>query len=94
MKGREFLKAGLRVNIASFDEDEIAQKVKYIRSNPEFQERVSCLKEAIDRTDGPKTASTCIEWVARSKRPLSRPAGFPLTITKDNLVELLSMANH
>jgi MGT family glycosyltransferase len=90
----EYLKAGLRVNIASFDEDEIAQKVKYIRSNPEFQERVSCLKEAIDRTDGPKTASTCIEWVAHNKRPLFRPAGFPLTITKDNLAELLSIANH
>lgn len=90
----EYLKAGLRVNIASFDEDEITQKVKYIRSNPKFQERVSCLKEAIDQTDGPKTASACIEWVARHKRLLSRPAGFPLTVTKDNLAALLSKTHH
>lgn len=88
----EYLKAGLRVNIASFDEEEIAQKVNYIRSSPELHERLSHLKEAIDKTDAPKTASACIEWVARHKKPLSRPAGFPLTITKDNLVALLSEA--
>jgi MGT family glycosyltransferase len=89
----EYLKAGLRVNITGFDEDEIAQKVKYIRHHSEFQERLSCLKQAIDRTDGPKTASTCIEWVARNEKPLSRPVDFPLTITKDNLAALLSGIN-
>src|SRR5574341_313984 len=88
----EYLKAGLRVNIASFDEEEIAQKVKHIRSHPEFQERLSCLKEAINQTDAPRTASACIEWVASCKKLLSRPVGFPLTITKDNLAALLSGA--
>ena len=34
-----------------------------------------------------------IEWVARHQRPLSRPLGFPLTITRDNLAALLSEAN-
>jgi MGT family glycosyltransferase len=87
----EYLKVGLRLNIKDFTAQELRQKVDQIKNNPGFQQRASLLKEAIAQTDGCSTSSACIQWLTRHRRPLNRPEGFPITITKDNLHDLLSV---
>lgn len=84
----EYLKVGLRLDIKKFTADEIRQAVNQIRSHSTFSCRAETVKSAIDQTDGPKTAAACIEWLNRYKKPLERPVGFPLTITK-NLIAAL-----
>jgi MGT family glycosyltransferase len=86
----EYLKVGLRLNIKDFTAQELRQKVDQIKNNPEFQQRASLLKGAIAQTDGCSTSSACIQWLAHHRRPLNRPEGFPITITKDKLHDLLS----
>jgi MGT family glycosyltransferase len=84
----EYLKVGLRININHFDENEIKAKVNTIRTNQQFHQRAIELKEALEKTDGSKTASKLIEFVAQTGKPLLRPKGFPLTITIDNRSQL------
>jgi MGT family glycosyltransferase len=83
----EYLRAGLRINIDHFDERELATKVNAIRTNPEYQKRVLELKEGLGKTDGARTASELIQWVAQKRKPLTRPKGFPLTIRIDNIAQ-------
>lgn len=85
----EYLGAGLRVNIKDFDEDELKTKVQTIRTNQEFQKRVTQLKEALAKTDGAKSASELIQWVAKKGKPLIRPEGFPATVTIDNYLQII-----
>jgi MGT family glycosyltransferase len=85
----EYLDVGLRVDIQQFDATEIYHKVQTIRTTPGFQARAHALQQAIAKTDGPFSASTCIQWVARHRQPMLRPQGFPLTVTRENLPELI-----
>ncbi len=84
----EYLGAGLRVDINNFDERELKNKVDKIRTTQDFKNRVLELKEALGKTNGAKTSSALIAWVAKTKKPLIRPKGFPLTVTIDNYLEL------
>jgi UDP:flavonoid glycosyltransferase YjiC (YdhE family) len=88
----EYLKVGLRLDIKRFTGDEIRRAVERIRTDSTFSFRAKEIKAAIDRTDGPQTASDCIEWLNRNKRPLHRPPGFPLTVTKDDMSTLTTEA--
>lgn len=87
----EFLGVGRRININQLDKDKIRQVIREIRTHPSFVARVAAVKQAICQTSGLVTASRCIGWVARHGKPLHRPSGFPLTITTDNLDQLLNM---
>jgi MGT family glycosyltransferase len=89
----EYLGVGLRLNIMNFNAQELRQKVEQIKNNPGFQQRALLLKEVIAQTDGCSTSSTCIQWLARNRSPLSRPEGFPVTITRENLNDLLSVVH-
>ena len=89
----EYLKVGLRLDIKRFTVEEIRQTVERIRKDSTFSFRAKEIKAAIDRTDGPQTASDCIEWLNHTKRPLHRPPGFPLTVTKDDMAALTTSAN-
>ncbi len=86
----EYLGVGLRLNIMDFNAQELRQKVEQIKNNPGFQQRASLLKEAIAQTDGCSTSSGCIQWLAYHRRPLTRPEGFPITITRENFHDLMS----
>lgn len=87
----EFLDVGRRINIKQLDKSNIRQVIGEIRAHPSFLERVAAIKQAINQTNGLVTASRCIGWVARHRKPLHRPIGFPLTITTDNLGQLIEM---
>lgn len=85
----EYLQVGLRLNIHNFDEQEVKTKVNAIRVDKNFQKRATQLKEALAQTDGAKSASELIQWVAQQGKPLLRPPEFPLTVTKDNRAQLV-----
>ncbi|MBI3360323.1 MAG: hypothetical protein HY023_04355, partial [Chloroflexi bacterium] len=87
----EFLGVGRRINIQQLDKSKIRQAIEEIRAHPSFLERAAAIQQAISQTNGLVTASHCIEWVARHRKPLHRPSGFPLTITTDNLGQLMDM---
>jgi MGT family glycosyltransferase len=85
----EFLGVGRRMSIKQLDKSKLRQAIGEIRMHPEFLERAAAIKQAINQTNGLVVASHCIGWVARHRKPLYRPSGLPLTITKDNLGQLL-----
>jgi UDP:flavonoid glycosyltransferase YjiC (YdhE family) len=85
----EFLQVGLRLDLAELSEDAVRQKVQQIRFNRLFQDNAMRAKEALDQTDGPRIASACVDWIARNRRPLNRPEGFPVTITSTAVASLL-----
>lgn len=87
----EFLGVGRRINIKQLDKGKIRQAIGEIRANPSFLEKCAAIQQAIGQTNGLVTASHCIGWVARHRKPLHRPSGFPLTITSDNLGQLMDM---
>jgi MGT family glycosyltransferase len=87
----EFLGVGRGINIKQLDEGKIRQAIREIRANPSLLEKCANIKLTIGQANGPATASHCIGWVARHKKPLHRPSGFPLTITTDNLGHLIEM---
>lgn len=87
----EFLGVGRRINIKQLDKNTIRQAIGKIRAQSSLLKRAAGVKQAIGQANGLVTASHCIEWVARHRKPLRRPRGFPLTITTDNLGRLLDM---
>lgn len=87
----EFLGVGRRINLKQLDKSKIRRAIGEIRAHPSFLERVAAIKQAISQTNGLVTASHCIEWVARHRKPLHRSSGFPLTITTDNLGQLMDI---
>jgi MGT family glycosyltransferase len=88
----EYLEAGLWAEIESFSEEEIASKVLQIKNHKAYQEKAQYYQKKIEETQGPVTASSLIAWVARHQKPLTRPHNFPLTVTSDNLRELLRVS--
>lgn len=87
----EFLGVGRRIHIKQLDKSTVRQAVGEIRAQPSFLKRAVAIKQAIGQANGLVTASHCIEWVAHHGKPLHRPKGFPLTITTDNLGQLLDV---
>lgn len=87
----EFLGVGRRISMNQLDKSKIRQAIGEIREQPSFLERLAAIKQAISQTNGLVSASRSIEWVALHRKPLHRPSGFPLTITTDNLGQLLDI---
>ncbi len=84
----EYLGAGRRVDIAQFEPESLRALVEEIRVTPAFRERSLAIARAIAAAQGLPTASRCIEWVGRNRRPLQRGAGVPLTITPNEWSQL------
>lgn len=80
----EYLGVGARLNIKTFNEEELKTKVNNIKTNLEIQNNLAKIKQELEKTDGAKTASFLIEWLVKNKKPLIRPDNFPLTVTKSN----------
>jgi MGT family glycosyltransferase len=85
-----YLGAGLKLDIDNFSEEDLWQKVDEIRKNPNFKPNCEKIKNAVNKTDGPRIASKCIQWVIERRTSLNRPDGFPLTVTKENFEQLLN----
>lgn len=79
----EHLGAGLRADLHRSPAEEIGSKVRRLLEEPSFARRARECAEALARTDGPCTAARFIEHVAATRKPLARPAGYPLTVLRD-----------
>ncbi len=86
----EYLGVGRRIDIARFEPEELRSLVADIRDTLALRERSQAIASAIAATQSLQTASRCIEWVGRTRRPLQRPAGVPLTITPNEWDHLFS----
>ncbi len=76
------LGAGLRADIKQFTPQEIGAKIDRLLAEPSFRQRAQAIASALAQTDGPATAAQFIERVAQTGQPLTRPAGYPLTVTR------------
>ncbi|MBN2007661.1 MAG: hypothetical protein JXA21_30230 [Anaerolineae bacterium] len=79
----EYLNVGRRMDIAQFESAHLLSLVEEIRATPAFHERNLAIARAIAATQSLPSASQCIAWVGRNRRPLQRTGGVPLTITPD-----------
>lgn len=86
----EYLKVGLRIDIYNFNENELRVKVDLIRTKEEFAQRATELKTELAKTDGAKSGAVLVELLAKIKKPLLRPKGFPLTVTNENRLQFLT----
>lgn len=80
----EYLGAGLRADIKKSTPREICEKVKRLIEEETFNKRAKEVANSLAMTEGPVTAARFIEHVAEKRRPLVRPAGYPLTVTREN----------
>ncbi len=78
-----YLGAGLRASIKSSTSHEIREKIDRLIKEPQFKQRASEIASAIALTQGTVIATQFIEHIARTKRPLVRTEGYPLTVTRD-----------
>jgi len=84
-----YLGVGQRLDIAQFTEAQLRAAVETIRTNVAFRERAEMIGKALAQTHGALTAAHCIAWVARERKPLERTADTPVTVTPDDLENLL-----
>lgn len=85
----EYLGVGLRIDIKQFSEEQLVAKVEMIRTDSRFRDRVEEIMKRIGSTTGIETASRCIDWIARRRRPIERRGEIPLTVSWDDLLSLL-----
>ncbi|MFQ5593006.1 MAG: glycosyltransferase [Anaerolineae bacterium] len=78
-----YLGAGQRADIRRFTSQEIRMKADRLLAEPHFRECAREIGDALARTQGPVTAARFIERVAQTGRPLLRPEGYPLTVTRE-----------
>jgi UDP:flavonoid glycosyltransferase YjiC (YdhE family) len=78
-----FLGAGLRADVRRATASEIAAKVRRLIEEPAFRRRAREIAAAVTRTQGAVTAARFIERLAETRRPLRRPEGSALTVTRD-----------
>ncbi|MBI5178012.1 MAG: hypothetical protein HZA04_01970 [Nitrospinae bacterium] len=79
----EYLGAGLRADMNRITPGEIRELVDKLIEKPSFGRRAHAIAQALARTNGPATASRFIAHLAQTKKPIVRPEGYPLTVTKD-----------
>ncbi len=82
----EYLGAGLRADLNRSPAEEIGAKVRRLLEEPSFARRARECADALAKTDGPGTAASFIERVSTTRKPLARPAGYPLTVLRDSPV--------
>jgi MGT family glycosyltransferase len=87
----EYLGMGVRLDQATFTSDDVRAAVARVRAEDGIAARAAATKAALAEADGLATASACIGWVAQKQRPLTRPAGMPVTITRERLRVLLEV---
>jgi MGT family glycosyltransferase len=78
-----YLGAGLRADLHTVTAHDIRGALDRLLSEAQFQRRAAEIAVALARTDGPGIASQFIERLARTRAPVRRPAGYPLTVTRD-----------
>jgi MGT family glycosyltransferase len=83
------LGVGQKLDTNRFTEAEVLAAVESVRADSGFRNRAEAISRAIADTQGPVTASRCIERVARARAPLRRPAGLGPTISPDDVSRLL-----
>lgn len=86
----QYLGVGLRLDLHHFSEKQLLEAVEKIRVTPAYEVRASTIRQSLQATDGVQTASHCIAWVARHRKPLVRPENMPLTITPSDLSQLFN----
>ncbi|NUM48534.1 MAG: hypothetical protein HUU38_27830 [Anaerolineales bacterium] len=87
----EYLGVGLRLDINHFTEAQLLTAVEKIRIGSTYEMRAKTIMQSLQKTQGPHTASRCIDWIARHRQPLLRPDHLPLTITPYHLPQLLDV---
>jgi len=81
----EYLGVGLRADIRKSTSREIGAKVNRLIEEPTFHQRAKEIAKALALTEGPVTAARFIEHVVQNRRPLLRPEGYPLTVTRETV---------
>lgn len=84
-----YLGVGRRVDTECFSVEQLRELVEEIRTHETFRARAAEIKKAIEATQGPVTASRCIDWVARNRTPLNRPEGVAPTVAPAEADQLL-----
>lgn len=79
----EYLGAGLRADIRRVTAHDIRTLVNTLIEKPSFGRRAHAISESLEKTAGAATASRFIAHLARTGKPVVRPHGYPLTVTKD-----------
>lgn len=77
------LGVGLRADLRRATSHEIGVKVTRLLEDPAFRQRAQEIREALAQTQGAVTAARFIDHVAKSKQPMQRPHGYPLTVTRE-----------
>lgn len=77
-----YLGAGLRANPQKSTSGEILEKTKRLIEEKAFRQRAKEIAVIFSKTQAHITAARFIEQIARSKQPISRLEGYPLTVTK------------
>lgn len=78
-----WLGAGLRGDIRAFTSDEVRAKVDRLLTEPGFSQRAAEVARVLAETDGVGTATAFLEHLAVERRPVERPEGSPLTLTRN-----------
>jgi len=78
-----YLGVGLRADVKRATSHEIGAKIDRLLEEPTYRRHAEEIAAALAQTQGPATAAGFIEHVARTKRPLLRPDGYPLTVTRE-----------
>jgi UDP:flavonoid glycosyltransferase YjiC (YdhE family) len=85
-----YLGVGKRIDIIKFNERQLLSIVEEIRQTPTFQAQALTIMKSLGSTQGVVTASRCIDWVAQQKKTLNNKKDFLLTLTPNDLDQLLT----
>ena len=80
----EYLEAGLTMALQGFSSTELAYKVAQIKDETKYLNRVSEIKQVLDKTDGARIASQLIQRLAQTQQSLIRPNTLPLSLTLED----------
>lgn len=86
-----YLGVGKRIDMKSFTEKQFSDAVEAVRNTQSYKERAIDIMNCLKGTQGLKSASQCIAWVAHQRKPLLKKPGFPHTITTDTLGPIASL---
>ncbi len=78
-----YLGVGLRADIKKSTPGEIGEKINRLIEDKTFHQRAKEIADILSKTQGHITAARFIEHVAKSKQPILRPEGYPLTVTRE-----------
>ena len=76
-----YLGAGLRTNVDKSTPQEIIDKVNRLIEEPSLRQRTEEIAKALSLMQGPVTAARFIERIVKTRQPIVRPEGYPLTVT-------------